>query len=121
MTVLLMLGLAALGHGALLLSLRELESTWAYRNLLRAQAAAELGLHLASRIPPEPEAARPLWRVIPLAEGETEDGLRYTVERRWLSSEVYLLESHGGLRGWKGERVVRWIGRQARSVPQQNP
>jgi len=119
--LLILMGLTALGHGALLLSRRELQSAWSYRGFLRAQSAAEIGLHLASAVPPEPERNRDPWKAYLVVSGETDDGLAYSTVRRWLSPEFFLLESRGQARGWSGERTVRWVGRLGDKEQEEDP
>ncbi len=108
--LLLLLALTAFGHGALMLSRRELQATWAFRNLVRAGQAAELGLRLALEVTPDPAEDRTPWVANPLLSGETDDGLVYGVSRRWLDGEFFLLEGWGGTRGWVGARKTGWIG-----------
>lgn len=108
--LLLLLGLAAFGHAALRLSMGELKATWAFRSLVRAETASQIGLRVALDLPLDPFADRELWVPQPVVSGETEDGLIYTVSRRWLSEEFFMLESTGGTEGWPGQRKVGWIG-----------
>jgi hypothetical protein len=110
LVLLLLLALAAFGHGALLLSQRELRATWAFRSLVQAEQAAEIGLRLALEISPDQDVSRTPWTAHGLLSGETEDGLIYEASRRWLSDEFYLLEGRGRIRDWVGEREIGWIG-----------
>ena len=108
--LLLLLALTAFGHGALLLSRRELQATWAFRSLVRSSQAAEIGLRLGFAVPVDGREGRTPWTSYPLVSGETEDGLLYRANRRWLDTEFFLLEGHGGAKGWAGERKIGWIG-----------
>lgn len=108
--LLILVALTAFGHGALMLSLRELKATWAFRNLVRGGEAAEMGLRLAWELPPEPTEDRSPWVPRPLLSGETEEGHLYQVSRRWLNEEFFLLEATGGVRGWEGVREMAWLG-----------
>ena len=108
--LLLLLALTLFGHGALMLSRRELQATWAFLNLVRADQAAEIGLRLALQVTPGPSEDRTPWAANPLLSGETDDGLLYGVSRRWLDGEFFLLEGWGGSRGWVGARKAGWIG-----------
>lgn len=108
--LLLLMALSAFGHSVLLLSRRELQATWAYRHLARAEAAAEIGLRLAWAIPLDSRTLRVPWVEEVLVHGETEDGLLYRGTRRWLNSEFFLVEGIGRSRGWEGEQRTAWVG-----------
>ena len=111
LVLVLLMGLTLFAQGALLLSRQELQATWAFRNLIRAQQAAEIGLHLASTLPPDSVGPASLWRTEPVLSGETAEGLRYSVVRRGLGSGYFLLEATGGIQGWEGERRIVRVGR----------
>lgn len=108
--LLLLLLLTVLGHGVLLLSMRELQATWAFRHALRAGEAAEAGLWLVTGggecLPEE----RTPWIPHLLVSGETPDGITFRAVLRWLDDEFFLLEGMGGSRGWIGERRAGWVG-----------
>jgi len=108
--LLLLLALTALGHGALVLSTRELQATWAFRHAVRAGEAAEAGVWLAFQGGAELPEDREPWAVHSLVSGETSDGVTYGAELRWLGRELFLLEGMGGSRGWAGERRMGWVG-----------
>jgi hypothetical protein len=110
LVLLLLMALTAFGHGALLLSLRELRATWAFRNLVRANQAAEIALHLALQAPEIADEDRSPWVLNPLVSGETEDGMLYEAGRRWLTDEFFLMEGRGRIQGWVGERTMIWLG-----------
>ncbi len=107
--LLLMMALAAIGHGALSLSLRELQATWALRHMARAEMAANLGIAHAWRLPPDTARARTPWSEELVVEGRTTTGLFYRGIRRWIDTEFFLLEGVGNTEGWIGERRVGWI------------
>lgn len=108
--LLLLLALTALGHGALLLSTRELQATWAFRHAVRAAQASEAGAWSAfQRREVMPEDRTP-WIPHLLVEGDSPDGLTYRGLLRWLDGEYFLLEGTGRSRGWKGERRAGWVG-----------
>ena len=108
--LLFLMALSAFGHGTLLLSMRELRATWAFRNLVRADQAGKLGLHLAFQVQEVSQEDRTPWVMNALVSGATEDGLVYQAGRRWLADEFFLLESRGGVQGWPGERRLVWLG-----------
>lgn len=108
--LLLLLALTALGHGALLLSMRELQATWAFRHAVRAGEAAQAGAWLAIQEGVAPPEDRAPWAPNVLVSGETSDGVRYGAVLRWLDGELFLLEGIGGSRGWVGERRMGWTG-----------
>lgn len=110
LVLVLLLALTAFGHGALLLSRRELKASWAFRDLVRAGQAAEVGLRIAWAVPVGPGDSRTLGSAMHIVSGETDEGLVYETSRRWLDKEFFLLESVGSLRGWGGERRAGWIG-----------
>jgi hypothetical protein len=105
-----LLGLTILGHAALLLSRRELRSSWALMHGARAGAAAEVALQLGMRALDPPPHQRPPWEALSLASGETEDGNPYESVLRWLDEEFLLLEGVGGSRGWPGKRRKALVG-----------
>jgi hypothetical protein len=108
--LLLLLALTALGHGALLLSLRELQATWAFRHAVRAGEGAKAGVWLAMGGGEALPSKRPPWIPHVLASGETPDGVTYRGVLRWLDGEFFLLEGIGGSRGWVGEHRAGWVG-----------
>ncbi len=108
--LLLMLLLTVLGHGVLLLSMRELQATWAFRHALRAGEAAEAGLWLAVEGGASLPEERTPWIPHVLVSGETPDGITFRAVLRWLDDEFFLLEGVGGSRGWVGERRAGWVG-----------
>ena len=108
--ILLLLALSAFGHGALLLSRRELQAVWAYRHFARAEAAAQIGVRLAWDVQPDSVSERVLWIERTLVEGQTEDGLLFRGTRRWLNQDIFLVEGIGKSRGWPGEKRVTWVG-----------
>jgi hypothetical protein len=108
--LLLLLALTALGHGVLLLSIRELQATWAFRHAVRAGEAAEAGAWLAMHGGVDLPEEREPWKVHGLVSGETSDGVRYDLRLRWLGRELFFLEGMGGSRGWVGERRTGWVG-----------
>jgi hypothetical protein len=110
LVLLFLMALAVFGHGALLLSRRELQATWAFRNLVRAEQASEVGLHLAFRASTGPGEDRTPWVLNPLVSGELDGGMLYDAGRRWLDGEFFVLESRGRIRGWSGERSTAWVG-----------
>jgi hypothetical protein len=110
LVLLLLLALTAFGHGVLLLSRQELKASWAFRDLIRAGQAAEIGLRLGWGTPVGAEDLRRPGAAVPVISGETLGGLTYETSRRWLDTEFFLLESRGGLRGWGGEKNAGWIG-----------
>jgi hypothetical protein len=108
--ILFLLVLGFFGHGILLLSRRELQATWALRHLVRATQAAEMGLRAASETTGVQPWDGSLWTAVPVLAGEIPDGLGYSVVRRWLGPEFFLLESIGTSKGWEGERTLGWVG-----------
>lgn len=106
----LMLALTFFGHGALVMARRELQATWGFRHLVRANQAAEMGLRLGMAAGPGPSGSSPLWAPEPVVSGETVDGLLYSVTVRRLAGGFLLLESRGGSRGWRGSRTQIWVG-----------
>ncbi|NNM05833.1 MAG: hypothetical protein HKO65_12155 [Gemmatimonadetes bacterium] len=108
--LLLMMALTAIGHGALVLSDRELQATWAFRHFLRAETAAKLGLALAWAIPSDTVGERTPWVEETLVDGQTSTGLHFKGIRRWIGPEFFLLEGVGRTEGWRGERRTAWIG-----------
>jgi hypothetical protein len=110
LVVFFLLGLTILGHAALLLSRRELRSSWALLHGARAGAAAEAAAELGMRALDPPPDPRPLGQALSLLSGETPDGVTYESVLRWLDSEFLLLEGVGGSRGWPGERRKALVG-----------
>jgi len=110
LVLLLLLALTVFGHGALVLSRRERQATWAFRNFVRAGQAVEIGLRLSLEVTPDPAEDRTPWAASPVLSGETDDGLLYRVTRRWLDGEFFLLEGWGGSKGWVGARETGWVG-----------
>jgi hypothetical protein len=113
--LLLLLALTALGHGALLLSMRELQATWAFRHAVRAGEAAEAGAWLAIQEGVAPPEDRAPWAPNVLVSGETSDGVRYGAVLRWLDGELFLLEGIGGAGGGWGSEG--WGGRGGACSP----
>jgi hypothetical protein len=110
LVILFLLVLGFFGHGILLLSRRDLQATWALRHLVRATQAAEMGLRAAVETAGVPPWDGSIWTAAPVLAGETPDGLGYSVVRRWLGPEFFLLESTGTSRGWEGVRTLGWVG-----------
>jgi hypothetical protein len=108
--LLLLLALTALGHGVLLLSRTELRATWAFHHAERAVRAARAGAHVGLEDLEIDLDRREKGLGMPVASGESEDGLVFRSTLRWLGPEFFLLESFGGSRGWEGERRLAWVG-----------
>lgn len=108
--LLLLLALTALGNGTLLLARREMQVTWAYHHAVRAGEAAEAALRLGARSLRTASNQRSPGVAATVSSGESEDGLLYESEVRWLDSEFFLLEGTGGSRGWGGKRRRTWVG-----------
>lgn len=110
LVLLLLLALTTFGHGALVLSQREVQASAAFRDLTRAERGAEVGLRLALSRPLDPFGDRPAWVAQLLLTGELSDGLTYSATRRWIDREFFVLQGKGGVKGWPGERTVAWVG-----------
>lgn len=110
LVLILLLALTTLGHGALVLSQREVQASAAFRDLARAEKAAEVGLRLAQALPLDPLEDRKPWVFQPLLNGELPDGLTYSATRRWIDEEFFVLEGRGGVKGWPGHRTVASVG-----------
>jgi hypothetical protein len=110
LVLLLLMALTFLAHGALVLSQRELQATWAQRHLVRATNATQIGRRLAlARLPDSLEPRIP-WEARVLVDGQTPDRLIYSASHRWLNSEFFLLEVLGRSGGWEGRRRAIWVG-----------
>ncbi len=110
LVLLLLLALTTFGHAALVLSQREVQASAAYRDLVRAEKAAGVGLRLGLSVSPDPFGDRSAWVAQPLLSGELIDGLTYSAIRRWIDREFFVIQGIGGVKGWPGERVLGALG-----------
>jgi len=110
LVLLLLVALTAFGHAALVLSQREVQASAAFRDLIRAEKAAGVGLRLAISLTPDSSMDRTPWIPELLFTGELTDGLTYSVVRRWIDLEFFVLSGRGGVKGWPGSREVGLVG-----------
>ena len=110
LVLILLLALTSLGHGALVLSQREVQASAAFRDLTRAKAGAEVGLRMGLALSPDPFGDRTPWVAQSLLTGELPDGLTYSATRRWINEEFFVLEGRGGVKGWPGQVTVASVG-----------
>ena len=106
----LLLALTFFGHASLVLSQREVRASAAYRDLVRAEKAAGVGLRLAFSLPVDPMGDRPVWMAKSLLAGDLMDGLTYSATRRWIDREFFVLLAKGSVMGWPGEREMGRVG-----------
>lgn len=106
----LLLALTLLGHGTLLLSLRELSASKAFLHSVRADLAAEGAISRAFLEVPNLPDSRTAGTPIPLSSGWASPDLWTGASLRWLGPELFLMEGMGRSRGWPGIRVKWALG-----------
>lgn len=121
LAIVLLLALTILAHGVLLLSRHEVRAASSLRDLVRAQRAAEVGLHLywaGHGMFTEP-AGSSLWE--PVSSGDLPGGLSFGVSIHSLDSDFFLLAGSGMVTGMNGGSRIVWLGRSGSCQARDNP
>lgn len=108
--LLLLLALTGLAYGVLGLAISEIRSVSANRHLAMATLGAKTGAVRGFQSLDSLLLDTVRLRDGAVAGGETEEGILYAADFRWLGSEYFLLEATGGSSGWPGKRRIGWIG-----------